>query len=658
MSLTAEVFARTAPNVLTRKVRTFREFAEQEIVLPDGPRRGFPYQVSFMPFASEILEEFDRGRYSSFFGSGPAQGGKTLHFTIIPTLYHLFEIEETVIFGAPVVDMAKAAYADRILPAIEQSPRYRHLLPDSGGGSRGGVANAIRFGNGATLRFLGAGGGDQQVSSYTARVVVATELDKMDEPGKVSREADPVTKLMARTQAFAAGGRSRFYGECTMSTKDGRIYREVCEFGTDSRVFLPCQHCRAWVFPERSGLVGWQDGENEAAAGRLARFQCPACRNLWTEDDRLRSIASPRTVSKGQTVTPDGTVEGPQPDTRTWGFRWNAMASPLLSLSNLGEREWRAMRTGSDVDEKALRQFLWAEPWEESAEDLIRPDVAMVLSKISPDSQLVRGVVPPGTIKLTIGMDVGLTWIWWVLVAWMSELRGHVVDFFGIRVPQETDEDRTVIRVLETLRKFRDETVAHGWKYGEVMRQPDLVLVDSGYKTQMVYEFIRESGQPRWLACKGFGTSSRHGTWKSLQASAPTETRGVGDEWKHVLQPSGIDLVELHADYWKGAVHDGVWAAHNSPGSLSIFHQDKPDGRLRQFAEHIVAEQRTYVERLGREKKLAWVVKSSRNHYLDCFTYARCGASMLGLALTPTVPAQVRPRVEVRPMTRKIRTRY
>lgn len=641
-----------------RRLRTFREFAEQEIVLPDGPYQGSPYRVSTMPFAGAILDEFDAGRYSSYFGSGPAQGGKTLHFTILPTLYHLFEIEENVIFGAPVVDMAKAAYSDRILPAIECSPRYRDLLPEKGGGSRGGVANVIRFKNGVTLRFLGAGGGDQQVSGYTARVVVATELDKMDEPGKVSREADPVTKLRARTQGF--GGRARFYGECTMSTKDGRIYREVCEFGTDSRVFLPCRYCGSWVFPERSNLVGWQEADNEAAAGRLARFQCPRkeCGSLWTDEDRGVAIASPRVVARGQSVAADGTVEGPMPETRTWGFRWNAMASPLLKLTDIGEREWRALRAGSDAAEKGVRQFLWAEPWEESSEDLIRPDEAMILSKISPDTNLVRGVVPAGTLKLTLGVDVGLTWIWWVLVAWLSDLRGHVVDFFGIKVPQETDEDRTILRVFEILERFRDETVAHGWKFGDVQRQPDRILVDSGYKHEMVYEFIRKSGQPRWLACKGFGTDVRHGQWRQYGEMDSTERRGVHEEFRYVKQPGGITLLELHADHWKGLVHDGFWAAHGAPGSLTLFHGEA-DAKMKQFAAHIKAEQRTYLDRPGKERRLVWVVNSTRNHYLDCMTYARCAAAIEGVRLVmpaPTKPAVARPPAAE--LSRVIRTRY
>jgi transposase InsO family protein len=66
---------------------------------------------------------------------------------VIPILYHLFELEETVICGLPDMDMASDKWRENLLPAI-QSSRYRELLPKSGGGSRGGKVESIQFGNG------------------------------------------------------------------------------------------------------------------------------------------------------------------------------------------------------------------------------------------------------------------------------------------------------------------------------------------------------------------------------------------------------------------------------------------------------------------------------------------------------------------------------
>ena len=116
------------------------------------------------------------------------------------------------------MDMAADKWREHILPAIEHS-RYRDLLPKRGGGSRGGRVESLKFANGATLKYMSGGGGDKSRAGFTSRVVVITETDGMDEPGRSSREADKVSQLIARTRAY--GERARIYMECTVSTEGG-----------------------------------------------------------------------------------------------------------------------------------------------------------------------------------------------------------------------------------------------------------------------------------------------------------------------------------------------------------------------------------------------------------------------------------------------------
>jgi phage terminase large subunit GpA-like protein len=635
--------------------RTIREFAEQEIRLPEGPRKGMRYSTSFMPFSRELLDEFQRGRFHEYWGSGPAQASKTLHFLIIPALYHLFELEDDVIIGAPVVGMAKSAYLKRILPVIKRSTRYRGFVPTKGPGSRGGVADLIQFGNGASLRFLGAGGGDHQLAGYTARIVLITEVDKMDTAGDVSREADPVSKLIARTKSFEGRG-ARVYAECTMSIKEGRIYRQVVELGTDSRVFLRCHHCREWIWPERSGLVGWHEAPDEMDARARARYQCPKCGGQWSELDRRRALEDPRVVARTQKVLADGTVDGSLPPTTSYGFRWNAMASPLTSIEAIAAEEWKAEQSGTDDDAKAVTQHTWAEAWEKAVEDLFRPDAEAVLRKIV---RLERGTIPDGTLRMTMGIDVGIRIIWWALVAWRAEARGHVVDFGAVDVPQGQHGERNPVGILQALREFRDTVVKAGWGPPDARRQPDRILLDSGYEQEVAYQFVKESGEPHWLACRGFGTSSRYGAWSGGPAAEPSKTQVVLPEYRVVLQPSGIRLIMLHADYWRTLVHDGFFAPEGAPGSITLFHGDpRTDVQLRQFARHMVAEQREYIQAPGKEQKLVWVVKQRMNHWLDCKVYARCAADIEGIKLVTlaqsSVPAS---RSYLRPAS-TIRTKY
>lgn len=601
--------------------RTFLQFAEEEIVLTTGPRRGLRFRADFMPWTRLLIEEFDRDRYRRFFFSGSVQSGKTLVGFILPVLYHLFELEESVIVGVPVVSLAQGIYEERILPSLQAS-RYAELIPTKGPGSRGGrITSSIRFLNGAVLRFMGAGGGDAQRSSFTARVVVLTEIDKMDEPGAASREADPVTQIEARTQSY--GDRARLYGECTMSTEYGRIYREVSEYGTDSRALFRCPACKAHVPLERAGFGGWQEAPDLPTARERAFFACPACGARWTEAMRQEALREPVIVSRGQTLADDGTISGAPPATNTFGFRWTALASGLLTMADIAEAEYRADHSGNTEDAKALAQFTWAEPYRAEILDTARPRVETVLQKVTNHE---RGVIPPDTEKLTLAIDVGSYVIWWTLYAWRADAQGHVVDFGGLDVPQEGG-GKNPLAVISALRAFRDNVIFPGWGG----RRPDLTLVDSGYEQDVVYRWVVESGEGRFLACKGYGSSSRNGLWRSGVQSS--EKRQIGNDWRISVQPSGIRLVEIHTDPWKAAVHDGWAAPHGAPGSITLFRGSASDPALRIFARQIVAEQREMDQAPGKELKIKWVVLSKQNHYLDTCAYARAAADICGVRL-------------------------
>jgi len=624
-------FRRTAFQILKpARRRPFLEFAEREVVLPDGPRQGLRFRSDFMPFSRLVLEEYDRPRYRRFFLSGPTQSGKTLLGYIIPAMYHLFEIGESVIFGAPTAEIAQSIYHDRLLPSIRSS-RYEEFLPRAGAGSRGGRGLALRFGNGAIARFMGAGGGDHQRSVYPSRVVIMTEMDKMDRPGKASREAGPVAQIEARTSSY--GEYARTYGECTMSIEKGSIHQEVMEFGTGGALYFDCPACAKPAPLEREHFQGWQGAPDVVEARAHGRFVCPGCGRPWTESDRRAALRAPRIVAKTQSVDAEGQVVGEPPATNTFGLRWTAGASSFLTQADIAEKEFKADNADDEV-RRGLMQFVWARPYSGEMLDFRRLEADQVLRKMTGHA---RGVMPERAEKVTLFIDVGSYACWWALVAWQADASGHVADFGKIDVPGDRTKGHDPLAVLAALRGFRDSRIAPGWLFG---RRPDLVLVDSGYEHEVVYEFVRESGQGRYFASKGFGTSKRE-HWRAPRASGPG--RQVGNEWTVTVQAQGIQLVEVHSDYWKGVIHDGFTAPVGSPGSITLFNWPKTDDAMRKFAQQVTAERRHVEQPVGKEPIVYWVVESRANHYLDCLVGARAAADMLGIKLIPRPPAPKRP---------------
>jgi len=188
--------------------RTVREFAEQELIIPNGPHAGERFRCSRQPYSGLLFDAVDSGKFNNITGTGPTQSGKTLNMLLVFLLYHLFEVGENVIFGVPTMDVANDKWREDIVPLIESSG-FAHLLPDKGEGSRGGkLENAVTFKNGATLKFMtgGSGGkrGDKKRAAYTARVLVITETDGFDERGTGSDEADKISQLEGRVLSYGS----------------------------------------------------------------------------------------------------------------------------------------------------------------------------------------------------------------------------------------------------------------------------------------------------------------------------------------------------------------------------------------------------------------------------------------------------------------------
>lgn len=612
MSLLTETLREFPKTMRPRRVRSFRDFAEQEIILPKGPFKDLPFRVDRMPFVGLILDAFDAGGYRRFRGTGPTQTSKTLTFMQIPCLYHLFEMQEDVILGAPTTELAQSIYEERIKPVIEKT-RYRGLLPTKGLGSRGGRADAITFRHGVTLRFMGGGGGDEQRSSHTARVVILTEIDKMDTSGDVSREADPVTQIEARTDAFGEAARS--YAECTMSTEEGRIYQDIVVHGTHHRVMIPCLHCGEYQWPDRENFVGYQVADDEIQAREEAGYACSGCGVEWTEEERAEAHNAPLLVGEGQAVEDGRVTGGPRPS-MTWGVRWNSMHSSLRTMATIAESEYKAEVSEDPSAMKRLMQFVWAEPYnEELSERLAGLSKDGITRRVS---KYVRGEVPDGS-RITAMIDVGLYRCWWAAVAWVNRddiLSGFVIDYGVADVPQMRGEADPK-KILPTLREIREEVFDPGWQGAS----PGIVLVDSGYQPEIVYEFCSASGA-EYRPTKGQGSAKNQDRW------SPSKKVRERDAHYFISRVGRVRLINIHSDHYKRKVHVGFSTKATEDGALVLYNADRRDHN--QFARHILAEREEEEFKPGKGVRVFWNVVSRKNHWLDCMAGCVCGHELLG----------------------------
>ncbi|MFO7788565.1 MAG: terminase gpA endonuclease subunit [Halospina sp.] len=622
-----------------RELRSMRQFAEDEVYLTDGPRGSMRFRVSFMPWTGLVLDEMDNPRWRRFFARGPVQSGKTILFVVIPTLYHLFEVEENLIFSAPTADMAWDIFKTRVKPAIKKT-RYGDLWPRKGPGSRGGKTNVLRFRNGVSVRFMGAGGGDEQRSSFTARVVVMTELDKMDTAGDVSRETNPVSQLAARTEAF--GVNALIYGECTTTQEEGRIFQETMVQGSGHRVHIRCPHCEGYLYPIRENLTGWRIADNEIEAGDNTGYMCQLCEVIWTEQDRQEALRHPLLVPKDMKVEPDGTVTGEEPQTYTFGLVWNWLHSGMKNLSEGGVKEWKAERSSNPDDEREVCQFWWARPHQNTlrsrelsfgflaqhCHDHVHFDpLCATVGREEEPPQLL----PDGAEWFTGAIDVQKRMLYYLVDGWNTDLTRWSLAW-GVTeiVPEGAAWDPSETHIRQAL----DATLA-------ILNAYDVLTtwVDTGYKHEgAVKHVVRQ-----WCAAQGDSVHALVGRSETQMRERMTGAKmdlpeGAPDMLQARLQDDGTVLWFLEVDTLADELYHRLFREFGSPGYHHFAREaanerrtdrSKGPGSLGWLLAHFMRVKRKMVQRGLREKR-EWH-KRGRHDMFDCAVYS-LGGAMVTLA--------------------------
>ena len=630
------------------RLRAMRQFVEDEVVIPEGKWRGTKLRIHRQPYGGLLFDAIDSGRWTRTAILGCVQAGKTLHGFVAPIMYHLFEHRETVICGLPTMDIAGDKWREEILPVILKS-RYHNLIPTRGPGSRGGTGNltSVTFTNGATLKFMTGGGGDETRSSFTARVVVVTEADKMDESGEASREADPVSQLEARTLSYDDTER-RLYLECTVSIEQGCIWKEYHK-GTASKIVCPCPHCGEYVTPEREHLQGWQVAESKIEARELTHFVCPSCAEPIDDAQRREMNQRAKLIHRGQEINAEGTISGEPPKTDTLGFRWSAFNNLFWSAGSIGAKEWDAARAENEEDAlKELLQFYWALPAEPPQWDATPLDVDTLRRRTV--KNLPRGIVPADTKFLTVMLDPGKRVGYWSAAAFWenSENSGcHWPTYSTIEIP--SDGMGIERGMLAALRDFRDLMYKGlGWEGHAEVYVPDQVWIDASYRPDEICQFIRETKDSRFRPVMGRGEGQRFDRRYSQPKKTTTTIVRIGEGYFIEWMPAAnrrVFMVYCNADYWKSTLHERLAQPQNTEGAVTFYHASSTEHIT--LAKHLTAE-RAQVEFVpGKGMVTKWIQERRANHYLDCGYNALAAGHLCGVRVT-------RPDIEPPPQTQQL----
>lgn len=278
-----------------------------------------------------------------------------------------------------------------------------------------------------------------------------------------------------------------------------------------------------------------------------------------------------------------------------------------------------------------------------------------------------RGIVPPGTVALTQGIDLQKAGAHWVVRAWMADATNYVIDYgfhesHGTTYASDEGVELAIYRVMCERMEYITEN-PYMFPDGEVV-DIGMTLADSGWKTDSVYRACLTIGLGIYPA-KGHGKSHGCATPNFRVMNKRSWDTRPGDGWfqsKQKIDGRIVWLVNCDTDRWKSFEHERWMTGEGKPGAAYIFGSMNEDERrhLHRRLPQAAKDHHAYARHLTAEIEVEepirgvivrrWKAKPGRvnNHYLDASYLSNVAASMLGVRLigsaSPAGEHQQQPR--------------
>jgi len=416
-----------------------------------------------------------------------AQVGKTEILNNIVGYFVEHDPNGPLMIIQPSLEMARAWSTDRLAPLIDSTPQLKDLISDPKAKEGDNSILQKIFYNGARITISGSNS-PASLASRPIRIMLMDEVDRF--PPSAGAEGDVVALASRRTQNYF----NRKIALFSTPTVKNESRIEAAFEQSDQRFWeMPCRcgHFQALKWRH----VKWEDKKPETAC-----IECEKCGYEWTDIERKQALKKGRWHSNAEF---NGTA----------GFSLNALSSPWTSLEGLVREFLEAKAHGTE----SLRVFIntaLGESWSEDSEEIKS-------NEIIERREVYSHPVPDGVLVITSAVDVQKD-----RLECLTCGHGHLSEmwFLDHKIYYGDPANDAVWNDLaDNLRV--EWRLVNGKSIGVSQ-----TLVDSGYETQRVYQFIKRMGGHRVHASKGVGGAGRPAVGrasKSNSARVPVMPIGV-----------------------------------------------------------------------------------------------------------------------------------
>ena len=389
-------------------------------------------------------------------------------------------------------------------------------------------------------------------------------------------------------------------------------------------------------------------------------YEFPKNMKLWDEYAEIRAEAL-RTDGNFQAATDFYLAHREEMDEGavvSWDARYNHdEVSALQHAMNLKLQ-----------DEAAFQAEYQNDPLPEDLSDDTLLSVDEICGKVN---GIARYRVPLACDRLTMFIDVQKALLFYTVVAWSEDFTGAVIDYgswpdqhrrqFSLADANPTIQSTFPKAGFEgglyaALTKLTDDYLGREWERedGAVLKiERALVDANWGQSTDIVYQFCRQSTHAGIIM-------PSHGRYVGASSKPMTEYRKqpgdrLGFNWMvpNVAGKRAIRHVIYDTNFWKSFIHTRLAVELGDKGNLSLY--GRIPGVHQLLAEHLTAEYKVKTQGRGRTVD-EWKLKPDRtdNHWLDCIAGCAVCASMLGAALSETLPVKTARKPMIRLSDRRI----
>lgn len=420
--------------------------------------------------------------------------------------YYVHQDPAPIIVMQPTVGMAESYSKDRIATMFRDTPALAGKISDAKRSSESTILHKSFPGGHVTMVGANAPG---ELASRPVRIVLCDEVDKY--PISAGAEGDPIKLLSERSATF---WNYKIVHTCSPTVEGtSRISIEYEE--GDQRIFEPtCPHC-GHKHEMHWNNVRWQDGDASTAA-----YYCPECGSKWTEVERLRAIRN--AMDEPEFIDEDGCFHGygwraQKPFKGHASFRASKLVSPWEPLTKIASK---FLECGTNKEMlKTFYNTQLAETWKEKGD---APPWKQVYNR---REEYARNIIPMRACVVTAWADVQKDRIEVEIVAWAEKRESWSIDyrvFMGDTANLESECYKQMSALLSE--QFKHES--------GVMLMLDRVGMDSGYNTQVVYNWARQhrDQHERVMVTKGNDTLPvlvGIPTTKDTKANGQRNRRGI-----------------------------------------------------------------------------------------------------------------------------------